>query len=120
MYTDERLYKNVCKNIRKYRKLNKLTQAQVAEMLSLDTQYYSQLERGEKNFSLDKIALLCSIFNLKINDIIELDNEGLDEAQETKRHDLIIDITDNLSRLSANQLMILERYLNEVLPYSKD
>ncbi|MCR5768317.1 MAG: helix-turn-helix domain-containing protein [Lachnospiraceae bacterium] len=119
MFTDERLYKSVSKNIRKYRILNKLTQAQFAEMLSLDTQYYAQLERGERYFSLDKIALVCSIFSLKIDDIIELDPEDLDEAQEEKRTDLIIDITDNLDKLSFKQLLILSRYLDEVLPYSE-
>ncbi len=121
MFTDERLYKNVSRNIRKYRKLYNFTQAQFAEMLSLDTQYYAQLERGERYFSLEKIALSCSIFNVKIDDIIELDPENNEQtdAIKTKRHDLIVDITDSLDELSDRQLMVLTRYMNEILPYSE-
>ena len=120
MFTDERLYKKVSKNIRKYRILNNLTQAQFAEMLSLDTQYYAQLERGERYFSLEKIALACSIFGLKIDEIIELDPSEQTETSESKRNDLIIDITGSLDKLSTKQLLILSKYLNDVLPYSEN
>ncbi|MCR5684233.1 MAG: helix-turn-helix domain-containing protein [Lachnospiraceae bacterium] len=119
MFTDERLYKNVSKNIKKYRLLNNLTQAQLAELLSLDTQYYSQLERGERYFSLDKIAMSCSIFNIRIDDIIKLDTDEQESPDEGKRQELIVDITDNLDKLSSKQLQILTRYMNEILPYSE-
>ncbi|MCR5322666.1 MAG: helix-turn-helix domain-containing protein [Lachnospiraceae bacterium] len=122
MFTDDRLYKTISKNIKKYRILNNLTQAELAKMLSLDAHYYAQLERGERYFSLDKVVLACNVLNLKLDDIVETE-PAVDEQKElyeTKRQNLIVDITGNLDKLSSKQLMILTRYLNEVLPYSED
>lgn len=45
----------ISQNIKKYRLLNNMTQEELAGKLYLDTQYYAQLERGERNFTIEKI-----------------------------------------------------------------
>lgn len=45
---------SIHQNIRKYRLLNNMTQEELAEKLDLDTQYYAQLERGERNYTIEK------------------------------------------------------------------
>ena len=120
MFTDEELFKSISRNMKKFRLLNKLSQAEIAEMLSIDTQYYSPLERAERNFSLEKVALACIIYNLQIEDIVKLEykSEEKDRELEIKRQNLIVEITSGLDSLTSNQLKILSIYLREVLPFS--
>ena len=119
MYPDESIYRRISQNIRKYRKLNKLTQAQFAEMLSIDTQYYAQLERAERNFTLEKIVLSCKLLDVRIQDIVELDDpdDELNEETRKKRSDMLIEITDDLDSLNLGQLKILSKYMTDVLQY---
>lgn len=51
---NEKVMIQVHENIKKYRKLNNMTQEKLAAALEMDPQYYAQLERGERNFSLEK------------------------------------------------------------------
>lgn len=102
---------SICQNIKKYRLLNKKTQEEVAELLNLDTQYYSQLERGERNFTIEKIIRLCSIFNVGIEDIIEIET-----ASDNRNPELVEQITAQIKDLSHSQLIALEKFITEVLP----
>lgn len=56
---NEKVMIQVHENIKKYRKLNNMTQEKLAAALEMDPQYYAQLERGERNFSLEKIVKIC-------------------------------------------------------------
>lgn len=58
------LHKRLGKNIRKYRLLNKYTQAQLAEKAELDVTYLSAIEHGKRNITvnlLEKIAYALDI-----------------------------------------------------------
>ncbi|MBQ3602190.1 MAG: helix-turn-helix transcriptional regulator, partial [Lachnospiraceae bacterium] len=59
---EKKTQNSIANNIKKYRLLNNMTQKELSEKLYLDTQYYAQLERGERNFSIEKIAMICSLF----------------------------------------------------------
>ena len=104
----------ISQNIKKYRLLNKLTQEQLAELLDLDTQYYAQLERGERNFTLEKIIRLCSIFHVGIENIIELDEKETCDTQ-----DLLDEIIPILKNLTYSQLSIVGKFITDIVPYIK-
>ena len=76
-----------------------MTQEQLAELLDLDTQYYAQLERGERNFTIEKIIRLCNIFHVGIEKIIEIDIE----KNIIKANNVLI---KKLKRDSFNRMMI--------------
>ena len=109
-------YKDIADNIKRLRKLNNLTQEQTAEALYLDTQYYAQLERCTRRFTIDKIVQLCDFFDVDIDEIVKF-------SSETNRNNetigIIRNIHEKLEGLSHNQLKILERYIDEILPLSK-
>lgn len=105
---------SIHQNIRKYRLLNNMTQEELAEKLDLDTQYYAQLERGERNFTIEKIIRLCSIFHTGIENIIEVNPK---EKQDTS--ELIQNLMPQLESLSYSQLIMLEKFIIEILPYAK-
>lgn len=105
---------SISQNIKKYRLLNKMTQEQLAELLDLDTQYYAQLERGERNFTIEKIIRLCSIFHVGIEDIIEIESPEKPDSKE------ILDrILPLMEKLSYSQLSLVEKFITDILPYTK-
>lgn len=105
---------SISQNIKKYRLLNNMTQEELAGQLDLDTQYYAQLERGERNFTIEKIIRLCSIFHIGIENIIEVIPT---EEQDTKP--LLDSIIPELKKLSYTQLNLVEKFITEIVPYIK-
>ncbi|MCM1251698.1 MAG: helix-turn-helix domain-containing protein [Clostridium sp.] len=105
---------SISQNIKKYRLMNNMTQEDLAGMLNLDTQYYAQLERGERNFTIEKIIRLCSIFQIGIEDIIEI------EPAENKNTDVLMKrLISELETLSYTQLAVTEKIITEIIPYIK-
>lgn len=73
---------SVARNIKKYRLLNNMTQEELAQHLNLDPQYYAQLERGERNFTLQRVISVCRLFRIGIEDIIDIPADTVDETQD--------------------------------------
>lgn len=107
---------SISQNIKKYRQLNHMTQEELAGKLFLDTQYYAQLERGERNFTIEKIALACSVFHVGIEDIIELDTTHK-KIYDTSS--IISEIVDQLAPLTQSQLLLIQKFIKDVVPYCK-
>ena len=112
---DYKALENIPKNIKKYRLANKLTQEQLAEKLNLDTQYYAQLERGERNFTIDKIVSACLVFNIGIEDIVEITpiEQPIDTSPMIER------LMSYMKKLNVNQLSSVEKFIVEITPYIK-
>ena len=113
---------SISQNIKKYRLLNHMTQENLAEQLSLDTQYYAQLERGERNFTIDKLTRLCSIFQIGIEDIFQIGIEDLIEIEKPEQPDtseVREEINKKLDTLSCTQLRTVEKFITEIIPYVK-
>ena len=107
---DKEMLDRIPKNIKKLRLQNNMTQADVVAALNLDTQYYAQLERGERNFTVEKLIMLCSILKADINNIIDIQTETSAASQETLDR-----IGDLLSALTESQLRLLERIINDII-----
>lgn len=105
---------SIPQNIKKYRLLNNMTQEDLARALDLDTQYYAQLERGERNFTIEKIIRLCSIFHIGIENIIEVDSP---EKEDTAQ--LLQCLSKELENLTYTQLSLVDKFVNEIVPYIK-
>lgn len=110
----EDLNYSISQNIKKYRLLNNWTQEQLAERLHLDTQYYSQLERGERNFTIEKITALCSIFHISIDKIITVEQPPSSDTDI-----LLAELLPVLENLSYHQLTLLKKFVTEIIPYTE-
>ena len=104
----------ISQNIKKYRLLNRMTQEKLAEQLDLDTQYYAQLERGERNFTIEKLIRLCSIFQIGIEDIVEIER-----TEKQDNSGIRGEIAARLEDLSPTQLRLVEKFITEIIPYTK-
>lgn len=62
-------YNTFSTNIKKYRKINNLTQEQLAELADISISYIKQIESGNeyKNVSLTVILKLCKALNVSPN-----------------------------------------------------
>ena len=55
---------SIGRNIRKYRRMNKLNQAQLAEKAGLSTNYVGALERGNKIPALDTLITIMNVLGV--------------------------------------------------------
>jgi len=69
-------------NLKRIRKDNNLSQEQLAEKLGVSRQAVSKWESGQSYPEMDKVLLICKLFNYNID---ELMNENVKEVEETKQ-----------------------------------
>ena len=64
-------YSNFCKNVRYYRKLNKMTQENLAEKADLSLSYIKQIESGKeyKNVTLNTQLNISKALNVKLKSL---------------------------------------------------
>lgn len=108
-------YKKIACNIKALRKIHHMTQAQMAERLEMDTQYYAVLERADtpnRTFTLDKVLIACYVFNCTPNDII-----GTDFESNTKNIQLLkARLNAYVDKMSEHQLKVLVKYAEDIIP----
>lgn len=108
-------YRDIAGNMKKFRKLHSLTQAELSEKMNMDSQYYAQLERFDnpsRHFTLDKILAACDVFNCTPNDII-----GKTPIENSLNRTHILDqIYSGIKSLNDRQLYILQQYLEKIAP----
>ncbi|KMK52524.1 hypothetical protein RO21_00455 [[Actinobacillus] muris] len=64
-------------NIRDIREDKCLTQADMAERLSMSVTGYAKLERGETNISIDRLHRIAKVLEVDIFDLMASNNEGV-------------------------------------------
>ena len=57
--------------IRSYRKAEKLTQEQLAELVDLNPKYIGEIERGEKIISIEALLRIASVVNVPVRQFFE-------------------------------------------------
>jgi transcriptional regulator with XRE-family HTH domain len=62
--------KRLGEGIRKYRKLERLTQEKLAEKVSLNPVYMGQIERGYKIPTVDALLRIAKALNVRLRDIV--------------------------------------------------
>lgn len=74
---------NIAKNIKDYRLKEKMNQTAFAQLLDMNYQNYSKMERGVYTPSLDKLLDICSILQITPNDLLQEGREFDDYKKET-------------------------------------
>lgn len=76
--------------IRSYRKLKRLSQEKLAELCDLHPVYIGQLERGEKNASLDTIIRICKGLEISPENLFEKLEYKQEQTPAQKAYDLFM------------------------------
>ena len=89
---------SIGKNIQEIRKQLGLLQKEVALELNLDKSSYSKVEKDMREVKVSELKILSSLFNMKIDDIINYD-------ENTKPKEIVLeDKTENEQFKLINQL----------------
>ena len=75
---DEKIYDTIRRNIKKYRKLKKLTSAELAEMVDLSHDFIRQVqsEKAGYNFSVDTFYKISVALGVSMDELIEKPSES--------------------------------------------
>lgn len=76
MISEEKLKKTISKNLIKYRKMNNLTQLELAVELNYSDKAISKWERGESLPDIYVLSLIADFYNITVNDLISDQNLG--------------------------------------------
>lgn len=69
-YLTEKIKREIGKNIKRARENRKLNQIEVAVEAGVNPSYYSKIERGEVNPSIDKIYKVIKALRIRSDDIL--------------------------------------------------
>ena len=71
-------------NLKRIRKDNNLSQEQLAEKLGVSRQAVSKWESDQSYPEMDKVLLICKIFNYNIDELMNENVKEVDDAKESK------------------------------------
>ena len=75
---------NFSNNLKKLRKEKGLSQEELAEKLNVSRQSVSKWESGATYPEMDKVLLICKLFDCNINEIMHEDVSQVSEVKESK------------------------------------
>ncbi|MFA7276454.1 MAG: helix-turn-helix transcriptional regulator [Pseudobdellovibrionaceae bacterium] len=59
----------IAHNVRKYRKLAKMTQEDLSEKTGLDRKFLSEVENAKKNLTVGSLAKITAALHIKVRDL---------------------------------------------------
>lgn len=75
---------NLSENLKEIRKRNSLSQEQLAEKLGVSRQAVSKWESGQSYPEMDKMLLICKMFNYNIDELMNRNIIDIDENNQSK------------------------------------
>lgn len=115
---------SIADNLQKLRKLNDLSQEQMAEMLNMSKNGYGKLERGESKITVEHLQHIANVFNIDIADLLKEDrkfslligdnhgnyaNKYYNSDHEIEKLKLIIRHKDELLAQKDKEIALLRR-----------
>lgn len=93
----------VNEKVKKLRQLNNLTQEQMAEKLNLSFDGYQKLERGERQFDINKLERIAAVFGITLPELFAIDENSticiINEKNQTSNILFISQKTDQISQV---------------------
>ncbi|MGI6587382.1 MAG: helix-turn-helix domain-containing protein [Peptococcia bacterium] len=118
--------KAIGQRIREQREIFELSREEFAEIIGLSDYYVGQLERGERQMSLNALVKIAHCLHISLDYLIF----GLNTPQAYYARDVHniykVDTTDNyeeiivlLNKCSPHELKLINKLLKTILPYFK-
>jgi len=70
---EEKIYKKIGKNVRKYRTLRGISQEKLSEVLDVNSKFIGHVERFERYVSLKKLIEISKILKIELEDLFKFD-----------------------------------------------
>lgn len=72
--------------IKELRKQNKMSQQKLADMIPIDRSGLSRWENGEVQIPIDKMKILCEIFNISVDELISGERTNINNRMEQRKN----------------------------------
>lgn len=108
--------RSIGKNIRKYRELHGLTREELAEIAGIDAGYLGQCERGETQLGIAKTVSIIMYFGVAPQEIIVFPSD----RKCDKQTQYLAEIDEILQQCTDNQLALVSKMLQVVVPFLKE
>ena len=104
------LKKELGKNIQKYRKLNRITQEKLAELIGVEINSISSIETGKYFPSPDNLVKIAKALNIEISELFCF-------KEDFSCEDYIKEINKNINLLSTDKLKLksISNFIKELL-----
>ena len=105
------LKKELGKNIQKYRKLNRITQEKLAELIGVEINSISSIETGKYFPSPDNLVKIAKALNIEISELFCFREDNF------SCEDYIKEINKNINLLSTDKLKLksISNFIKELL-----
>lgn len=103
--------------IRYYRRQQKLSQEKLAELCSLHPTYIGQIERGEKNATIESLYHIAKGLNIPLSQLLENIEDVPDNTERVTFFS--IDMYYKIMDLSPEKQKHLFRIIDEILSFSE-
>ena len=97
--------------IRHYRKEKHITQEQLAEICGMHPTYIGQLERGEKNATLESVYRIAKGLNVSISKLLE----NMDDLEDKSIYDIPNNIYQQLIILPHDKQQNIQDILQKII-----
>lgn len=109
----ESLVKLVGSNIKEIRKLNKLTQEELAEKCGLQASYLAGVERGDRNFTIQTLEKITEGLEVAPSSIFKFESLNFDNKYFEKK-ELIMILQNLMEDRSEAEVLLVLNIANEI------
>lgn len=106
-------YKAMGKRLKTERSNLNLTQEQLAEDVELSPAYIGQIERGERNISLDKLVLIVNRLGITVDYVLQ-------DSFSLRKDEYDVIVQQLLEHKSANEKLLAINLLKLIFNYTKE
>jgi ribosome-binding protein aMBF1 (putative translation factor) len=108
------LLKLIGDRIRTIRKENGLTQEQLAEMAKVHYRYISDIERGERNISIETLEKVMDALKVLPNELFKFEN--IESVEQRKDKGILIDALNSLlNGRQIEEIQLIFKIAKEVI-----
>lgn len=107
------IYKLLGKRIKLERQKNNLTQEQLAEKVDISSSYMGQIERGERNVTIDNLIRIANILNVSIDYLLQDSLIPKNYSTQKNIDDLILNRNQSEQDLALNMLTLLFSHIDK-------
>jgi len=90
--------------IKHYRKINSLTQKELAAEIGLGSSFIANIETGQKGVSVDSLINICRILHISLSDLYPIETKTDSAAKEK----IIEEIGDSLRTMDTKQVVMFK------------
>ncbi len=108
------LAKIIGQRIRNYRTEQNLSQEKLAEFSGCHPTYIGQVERGEKNATLESIEKISSALNISLSTLFEkIGNENCNESIPLKCYEFVASKSKEEQEMLYQMILNIDKYKNK-------